>query len=102
MGKSGSARRKIAKKRIEKTIENLLEQIEQLKIDLEEFSSEESSEEEGKVVQVGDKVESLTAPWYNGIVESISRNDYWVYIRIGKSVKKKAAHNVRVVGRRTV
>ena len=97
MVKSKSQKRKEAKKRIENTIEILQQQINSLKIDLRDFSDSESSVESQIEIKKGDKVESITAPWHNEIVQSTSSNKYWVFIKVGKEIKKKAIHNVWIV-----
>ena len=100
MVKNSSRRRKEAKKRIDRTISILQEQIENLKIDLKEFSEEESSVEQKQEVEVGDRVESLTAPWYNGTVDRVDKNRYWVFLKVGNVIKRKALHNIKVVSKR--
>lgn len=99
MVKNRKSKRAEAKKKIEASIEILQEQINNLKLNLQEFSDSDTSTEEKQIV-VGDKVESVNYPWYNGVVDSISKNRYWVYIKVGREIKKKAAHNVRVVSGR--
>lgn len=100
MERSRKDRKKRAKKRIEESIKILEEQIEKLNIDLKELSSSESESEQSLGIEVGAQVESTTYPWYNGTVEYISKDNYWIYIKIGGEVRRKARHNVKVVAKK--